>query len=363
MGISDLKSLKERLENEIKESSRVFVVGHNSPDFDSIGSAIGISEIVKSFGKECYIVVDDDTEKIEPGVRKIINDSKNNHNFCSKQFFLAITDKDSLLVVTDVNKRSMISVGDSLDKVKNVIVIDHHNENEDTIETNDLYISKDTSSASESVARLLGLFKIQYSSEVANYLLAGICLDTKRFKQNTTSKTHDVAEMLIYKGADINFVNNLFLEEFESFCRISNLIINGTVIKKYTDSLFTPLQVSFTLNRNNPHEIYLKEDYAKAADKMMKFNGIDASFALGYVDENTIHISARGGKKVDVGEIMKAMSGGGNFQSAGARIVSEDIIKVEEELMSKIYLGVSNKEEISKKPQIVKLKQLKKQKK
>ena len=99
--------------------------------------------------------------------------------------------------------------------------------------------------------------KIKYSSRVANYLLAGISLDTKRFKQNTTSTTHDVAEKLLVRGADIDYVNNLFLEEFENYCRISNLIINGTIIKKYTDSL-APITVSFTLDRANPKTIYLK---------------------------------------------------------------------------------------------------------
>ena len=32
------------------------------------------------------------------------------------------------------------------------------------------------------------------------------------------------------------------------------------------------------------------EDYAKAADRMMKFNGIDAAFALGFVEPNIVNI-------------------------------------------------------------------------
>ena len=355
----NIKKLKEAIETETKKCSNVFLIGHNSPDFDSVGSCIGLYEIIESLGKTAFIIIDDEESKIESGVKKIIDENHKNFSFCKKSTFERLVNAHSLLIVTDVNKKNMISVGDSLDKVSKIIIIDHHSEDENTIPTKYKFISLEVSSASEIVARLLSAFKVKPSKKVANFLLAGISLDTKRFKQNTTSKTHDVAEKLIDKGADINYVNNLFLEEFETFCRISNLIINGTIIKKYSDSL-APIQVSFTINRNQPHEIYLKEDYAKATDRMMKFNGIDAAFALGYVDEETVHISARGGKKVNVGRIMQEMHGGGNAQCAGGRIATQDIFQLEKELMDKIFCGISESEDDVIKPTVVKVKQLKK---
>ena len=174
-----------------------------------------------------------------------------------------------------------------------------------------------------------------------------------------------IGELCALKGNDIDYVNNLFLEEFESFCRISNLIINGTNIIKYSDDLLSPIQVSFTLNRNNPKEIYAVEDYAKAADRMMKFSGVDAAFTLGYVDDENIHISARSGKKVNVGHIMQAMEGqcGGNGQSAGGRITSDDIFKVEQDLMDRVGLGLSDEEDIIEEPPVIKSKQIRKIKK
>ena len=300
----NLREFKSKLEMELKKSSSVFVMGHNEPDFDAIGSAFGLYVWAVQNDKNAYIIVDDDEYKIEPGVKKIIDDNRDIVRIINKEEFRKKVNDNSILIVTDTNKKSLISLKEELDKFRKVIVIDHHTKDEHSIKSDLEYIDQSTSSASEIVARLLNMGKIKYSSRVANYLLAGISLDTKRFKQNTTSTTHDVAEKLLVRGADIDYVNNLFLEEFENYCRISNLIINGTIIKKYTDSL-APITVSFTLDRANPKTIYLKEDYAKAADRMMKFNGIDASFALGYVDEETVHISARGGKKVNVGKIME----------------------------------------------------------
>ena len=363
MSTTEIRLLKEMLESEVENSSNVFIIGHNSPDFDSIGSCIGLYEFAKHFGKDAFIIVNDDELKIEPGVKRILDENREKLPIIKKDEFLSLVNPKSLLIVTDVNKDHMIAVGDSLDKVGSIIVIDHHTEDNHTIQTENKCITTGVSSASEIVARVLGISRIRYPKNVANYLLAGISLDTHRFKQNTTSITHDVAEKLINRGADIDYVNNLFLEEFESYCRISNLIINGTIIKKYSDSLLAPIQVSFTLNRNRPKSIYLKEDYAKAADRMMKFTGIDASFALGFVDEGIIHISARGGKKVNVGKIMEQMHGGGNDQSAGGRIQSDDLKEIEEELMSKIPLGISSEEDIIEEPPVIKVKQIKKGKK
>ena len=51
---------------------------------------------------------------------------------------------------------------------------------------------------------------------------------------------------------------------------------------------------------------------------------------------------------------MKAMHGGGNMCSAGTRIKTDDIGKVEEELMSKIGLGISSDEELIEEGQTVK---------
>lgn len=344
----------------MKNCSSIFIVGHNGPDFDSFGAAIGLCAIARNFHKRSYIVIDDEYEKIEPGVKKIIDAEHCHYKFITRSDFQRLVDDKSLLIVVDTNKEDMISIGEDLDKISDIIVIDHHTGNEKTIKNAHLYIDMNSSSTCELIFKLINAFKAKIKQSEANYMLAGISLDTKRFKKNTTSRTLDIAKKLTERGASIDYVNNLFLEEFESYCKISNLIVNGTVIKKISESLLTPIQISFTLNRNAPKTFYLKEDLAKAADKMLKFNGIDASFALGYLDDGTVHISARSNKRVNVGAIMSELSGGGNAQNAGSRVVADDIFEVERQLMEKISIGISNDEKIVDEPKVLKFKQIKK---
>ena len=361
--MNTLKELKNKLEAEIKKSSHVFIIGHNEPDLDAIGSAIGLCTLANFYKKPASIIVNDEPSKIDSSTKKVIDDCNKNTSkkfqIINKEKALEMANSNSLLILTDVNKTDMISLGEDVKKFKRIIIIDHHSENEKTVKTQDKFIREDISSASEIVTTVLNMTKVPYDSTVANYLLAGINLDTKRFKQNVTEDTHDTAEKLLHHGAEIDYVNNLFLEEFESFCRISNLIINGTIIKKYSDSLLAPIQVSFTLDRNNPEAVYKKEDYAKAADRMMKFNGIDASFALGFVEPGVAHISARSTKKVNVGTIMSKMRGGGNPQSAGGRIKTYNLLSLESELMKMIPYGLSENEDIIDEPPVIKRKQIK----
>ena len=73
--INTVKDLRCVLDNSIKKSSNVFIVGHNEPDFDAIGSAIGLQVYAKNIGKKAYIVVED--TDLEPGVKKIIEEKFN----------------------------------------------------------------------------------------------------------------------------------------------------------------------------------------------------------------------------------------------------------------------------------------------
>ena len=356
------KEMTTSLEDEIKRSSKVFIVGHNNPDLDSIGSAIGLQHYATSCGKKAYIIVNDDQSKIESGAKKVIDDNWMEYRIIDKKTFQKLLDENSLLIMTDVNKSNMISVGDSLDAFKSIFIIDHHSTNENTVQAKHIYISEKDSSSSEIVSKLLFSKKIKLKKEVATALLAGISLDTKRFSQKTSSSTFNVAEKLCSDDADADteYVNKLFLQDIDTRHRIDELFINGTVIYRLTDpSSLSPINVSFTLNRNNPLREYAKEDYAKLADEMLDVAGIDASFVLGYVESGLVKISARGNKLVDVSKVMNAMNGGGKPHSAAATINSDNIFDVEKELLNKVKLGISPEEELLDEPEAVKVIQLK----
>lgn len=335
-------SLKRQLLESINSSSKVFIIGHNEPDFDSISSAIGIQNLCTNVGCESYVVINDSENELEPSVKKIIESSREKYNIIGLSEFLTLIGKNCSLIVVDANKKYQLAVSEYLDLFEKIIVIDHHNPDQHTINSTYSYIEPTISSTAEVVARLLNYYKVPYTADVANYLLAGIELDTNRYKKNTTSITHDVAEKLIDQGANPDFVNRLFLAEFETDSRINNLVYNGSIFERYEKPVFQYRQVSFTLNRTNPNTIYKKEDIAKAADKLLEYP-VDAAFVIGYVKEGLVSISARSKSDINVGEIMEEFTGGGNASSAACKVETTDIKLLEEMLKKVVATKISQK--------------------
>ncbi len=333
------KTFKDKLPIVLQDSSTVIIIGHENPDFDSIGSNIGMKKICDHFGIDSYILVPDSALELEPGVKKIIDSKREKFNIITLDQACTLIDDNTTLVVTDTNSSKKLKVMNELPSFKRIVIIDHHDEDANTIYSDLNYINPTTSSASEIIAQLLINYKVVADKDAANALLAGIALDTKHYQINTTEHTHDLAKRLIKLGATQSEVSSLFMAEFETDRRISNLIYNNTIFENYARTAFQNVQVSFTLNKENPYQIYKREDLAKAADRLLDYS-VDASFVLGYINEDVVSISARSKSDIDVGAIMRKFSGGGKNNSAATKINTPDIEELECRLHDYVMSGL-----------------------
>lgn len=318
----DSRVAKECLDKLLNENDTVFIVPHNRPDMDAIGSSIGISLICKKNKKKSYIVVDDNIEKIEAATRKVIEEVKNDFDIIrASDIEELITDK-SLMICVDVNKDYLISTNKYIGMFNDIMILDHHKMDEHTIKTQYSFIDESLSSTCEEVSRLVFLNNVKINQDYANYLLAGIILDTNKLSKNVSSDTFLVATKLTSKGADATIANNMFLEDFEHDRAIQR-IVDNTVFPTYVFAIASDVDGS--------GRIYDLEDIAKASDYLLKYQ-VNASFAIAYIDEETISISARSKGIIDVSKIMKLFGGGGNEHSGAARIKGMTIEEVKKAL-------------------------------
>lgn len=324
--MENIKDLKVNLESKILASKNVVILPHNRIDFDAFASAVGISLIATKLQKTSSIIIDDPTYNLDSSIKNVIDFAKKKFNIINREKYAKIVDKDDLFVLTDVNKRDLICLKDELKEVSddNIIIIDHHDEGQTTINSNCKYINTNSSSASEMMVKLLNLFKIKYSTEVANYLLAGIYLDTNKLTKNTTPDTFKIIAKLMENGASNSVIDNWFTEDFESHKRVLELV-SKAVIYKYS--------VAVVLGENTSE--YTREELAKVADHLLRY-GVDAAFAVGNIEENLISISARSKERINVGDIMKELDGGGNRYSAATKIADKDIDEVGKQLIKLI---------------------------
>lgn len=322
--LKNVKELKQLLEDKINENEIVIIAPHKGPDCDAIGSALAINLIVRTMGKVPYILLED-TVRLEQAVKTILDEIPEGMiNIITPDMLTSIVNDSTLLVTTDTNKKSLVPI-DDYSRFSDIILIDHHNTNEDTIPCTDMYIDSEVSSVSEIMFKLLDLFQVKfeiphkdnpYIFNIANYLLAGISLDTSKFTKRVTSTTMKIVSKLMHKGADLNYVNDLFMDDYEKDCIFMDLVRTTT---------WKMFNIAIAVNNEDPNFIYEKEDLARAADWLMHYKTSDAAFAIGLVEENAVYISGRSKGVVDVGEIMSQLGGGGSAVSGATKIPSNDV--------------------------------------
>ena len=314
----DIKNLKVNFESKVLDSNKVIILPHKVADFDAIGSAIGLSLAVRKLDKNPVIIVDDKPGELDRGVTAIIKEAKEEFTIINKCKYLQEKEDNELYVLTDVNKSERIALTEEV-KSKNSIIIDHHATGETTVKSKHKYIDTKASSASEIITRLLLNMKIKVPATVANYLLAGIYLDTNRFKTKVNKYTFKMADKLTEFGANPNHVMDWFQEDFDSERRVQEIINSNR-----------PIVFKFSALTANNEEIVTQKELAQALDNI---NAVaDADFAIGRISDDTIKISARSKEKVNVDLVMKEFGGGGSDTSAGVSIKGDDVESVRKKL-------------------------------
>ncbi len=314
----------------ILESDRVMIMGHISPDMDAIGSAIGVLKLAELNGKEGYIIVD--PNKISRDVRKLMGEVEKHDrlwaHFITPVEALEEVTANTLLVVVDTHKPSLVIEPKLLEKIDRTIVLDHHRRGEEFIDDAVLvYMEPYASSTSELVTELLEYQPKQTKLDLleATALLAGIIVDTKSFAVRTGSRTFDAASFLRSQGADTSLVQNLLKQDFEQYLKRSRLIENAKIY-----------QNGIAIAKGNPIEACNQVLIAQAADTLLSMNGVVASFVISKRVDGAISISARSLGKVNVQLIMEMLNGGGHLSNAATQLDDVTIDEAEQLLLEKI---------------------------
>lgn len=315
--------ISHALREWIIASDKVIIMGHKSPDMDAIGASIGILKVAEANQKDGYIVLNE--QDIDSGVKRLMSEIRLKdelwQRFISPEDALELATDNSLLVVVDTHKPSLVIDQRILNKIDDVVVIDHHRRGEEFIDNPVLvYMEPYASSTAELVTELLEYqpktLKIDMLESTA--LLAGIIVDTKSFTLRTGSRTFDAASYLRAQGADTILVQKFLKEDLEQFVNRSKLIENTVIYKK-----------GIAIAKAKQEQVCNQVLIAQAADTLLAMNGVMASFVISKRQDGKISISARSLGDVNVQLIMESLDGGGHLTNAATQIDSESIEEVE----------------------------------
>ena len=286
------------LENLMKESKKVMVMGHTNPDMDSIGSCMGIYRLAKSLNTNAYIVCSENTPALESFRKSLEREPEYEDAIINKEVALENIDEETLLVVVDTHKINYVDAPELLDKANKTVVIDHHRRSTNFIENATLLFQEVyASSAAELVTELLQYaeVKVNLTTIEAESLYAGIMMDTKNFTFKTGVRTFEAAAYLRRCGVDIIRVKKWFQSDLASFNTIADIVKNAEIVND---------TIAISIYDKTSKEANLI--CAKAADELLTISDITASFVLGNNGEK-ICISGRSIGDINVQVILEKL--------------------------------------------------------
>ncbi len=298
---------------KIAESSNVLVMGHKNPDFDCIGSCIGIARLAMFCGVPVKIVSDLNSENLHIVKRRFTRYDEYRDMFVDALAGLDMVRPNTLLVICDANNLGIVEAPEIPDNVERIAIIDHHRQTAKfDFEPLVNYIDPSASSACELVAEVLEQCIPNGSmlKDEATAMLAGIMLDTRNFSKETGTRTFSAALYLQNEGGRSEAARKYFdenLEEFLAEARFSN------DIEIYRNT------IAITRSNGSGNEQYDRVAASKAADRLLAVRQVEASFALVQTG-NIIRISGRSSGKLNVQLILERLGGGGHFDAAGAAV-------------------------------------------
>lgn len=296
----------------VEGASQVIIMGHEHPDLDSVGAAVGMIRVAKGLGKRAYILLGEMNSTIERMVAKLQELEDYRDVFLiPEEGALRILDPQTLLVVVDTHKPSLVAGKRLLAQTERVVLIDHHRRAEEFLKDPILvYLEPYASSTCELVAEIIQYLgdKVTLKVPEANALLAGITVDTKNFVFQTGVRTFEAASFLRRAGADPSAVRQIFREDLESFLRRAEVIRNMELLPNQTAFSFYPGEVK------SPQILA-----AQAADALLTLENIQTSVVL-CAGEGMVVVSARSIGDTNVQVMMEKLGGGGHFSIAGAQL-------------------------------------------
>lgn len=300
---------------KIKKYQRIIIYGHVRPDGDCYGAQFGLQNIIKNAFPEKDVFVTGETSDFVSfvGTPDIIVGESN----LEDSFY-----QDSLSIVVDTANKLRISnqkymLGQEIIKIDHHIPVDSFGDVE--------WVDTNFPSCAQMIAYMstqVKEFEITKPGAVAMY--TGILTDTGRFKYRGVSElTHQMAGMLLTKGADVEEIDRAMSNETLDMLRFKGFVYQNFVT---TDKGFIYLKITDKIRQ----EFNLTYEEASSVVNMLSgIKGFDV-WAIFIEDGDLVRVRLRSSGP-DIDKVANLFNGGGHAKASGAALNSwnelDDFIK------------------------------------
>ena len=317
--------MSSAIRETMEEADEIFIMGHTREDYDAFGAAVGVALMARSLNKTVHIVLSGWLDSVEKIIDLLEKSDDYRDLFISESDISISTALEPLVVVVDTFIPKLVAAPVLLERIKKVIVIDHHRRSENTIKNPAIcYLETSSSSTCEMVTELLMYFddKIKIGKLAATALYSGIVVDTKNFAVQTGARTFEAAAYLRRSGADPVAVNYLFKSDYDTTISLAKTkaqseYYEGGLVVSYIDNVIPNVQAIA----------------GQAADSLLTVEGVRMTIVLFQMRNDTVGISARSGGDLNVQVIMEKYGGGGHQNVAGAQVKNVPILELKKSVV------------------------------
>lgn len=290
------------LENILSTAKEVAIGGHVRPDGDCVGSCLGLYNYIKDnfehIAVKVYIEKPSEVFEYLQGIDEICYDYEEEKVY-DLFFSLDCGDKDRLGAAVKY-----------FDTAKHTVCIDHHISNKGFADDN--FIKGELSSTCEFLCEFMEPEKIQV--EAAKCLYTGMVHDTGVFQySNTTSKTLNIAGMLIDKGFDFTKI----IDETIYQKTYKQQQITGRALLESMRVLDG--KVIFSAVHKKEMDFYgvTSKDLEGIVSQLRTTSGVEVAIFMYELEPQIYKVSMRSNSCVNVSEIASYFGGGGHVRAAG----------------------------------------------
>lgn len=291
----------------IKESKRILLFAHTSPDSDTAGAVLALKEYVNNLGKDADITCYDPYPNF-------LNELSPEHFEFPDHLEL---EKYDLIIACDSVERGFNKIKNKLKENQVSAIIDHHPDITLLADIN--IIDPEYSSVCEILYDFFNFSKAGINRKMATFLMLGILGDTGMFQHaNTTAKVMEIASDLMKKGALISkIVDTAFTNK-----NIATLKLWGRAFEKARINSQSGMIVTVLTQRDMEECEAGSEDIAQVAGILNTVPGTKFSLILSERDGGVVKGSLRSEeyKGVDVSKIAAGFGGGGHKLASGFEV-------------------------------------------
>ncbi len=282
----------------LRGCDNVYILIHQSPDGDCIGSGTALYHILRYMGKRARVICPDEI----PG----------RYDFMRREYIDEEFEPD-FVISADVADLNLL--GRFREEYQNRIglCIDHHISNTDYAEKT--LVKPDASAACEVVYELIKLLDIPLSREITACIYTGIATDTGCFKyENTTARCHEIVAEL-KRICDICYARinrNMFDVKSRGRMRVERAV--SDIMEYYLNDKCTMICVTSKILEEMGVDASELEGLAGIP---LQVEGVEVGVTIKQKDENSYKISMRSANDVNVSDICGSLGGGGHIKAAG----------------------------------------------